>query len=252
MTMGKVEMGEGLTQYMSLADETAKELLLSDDELVKTLQKYDEYFRQNLWPHVSPASPLSFILFLNAYQMFLAGARMALSGHAVAIFPLLRAALESAAYGLLIEQKPELADIWTNRHRSEADKRACRNTFTFEKAVIDLKDKAPDIYALAKGIYEAAIDFGAHPNLKGVFGHVSIDESRPDGMTAVRHTSLYGAGHIETIRSLCACLDFGFVIIGIIAVSAADVSEKQIEELQALNDAKNAATADYEFPRNVT
>lgn len=154
MTTPKVELGDGLTQYMALADETARELLLSDNKLVATLRAYDEYFRRDLWLHVSPTPSIGFVLFLNAYQMFLAGVRTALGGHAVAIFPVLRTALESAAYGFLIEQKPELAAIWINRHRSEADKKASRNAFTFEKAVSSLKDKAPDIHTLAKVAYE--------------------------------------------------------------------------------------------------
>jgi hypothetical protein len=246
--MAKVQMGDGLKQYMSAADETTKELLLSEHKLVTTILRFDAYFRQELLPHFSPPTILSSILFFNAYQMFLAGARMGLSGHAVAVFPLLRVALESAAYGFLIELKPELASIWTNRQKSEDDKRACRNVFTFDKAVADLQAKSPDIYALAKGIYEAAIDYGAHPNVMGVFGHVSIDENRQDGMAAVSLTSLYDASHIETIRSLCACLDFGLVIIGMTVASGADVSKKQIEDLQALSDLKNAATAEYEPP----
>jgi hypothetical protein len=246
MTAPKVELGDGLTQYMALADETARELLLSDNKLVATLRTYDKYFRRDLWFHVCPTPSMGFVLFLNAYQMFLAGARTALGGHAVAIFPVLRTALESAAYGFLIEQKPELAAIWINRHRSEADKKASRNAFTFERAVSGLKDKAPDIYVLARAAYEGAIDYGAHPNPKGVFGHVSIDEDRPDGLVAVTHTSLYGVDHIETIRSLCACLDFGLAIIGMISLSRADTNDKQIAELQVLSDAKNAATADYE------
>jgi hypothetical protein len=245
-------MPDGLKHYMSMADETAKELLQSDNKLVTTVLHYDAYFRQELLSHVDPPSILSWILFLNAYQMFLAGARMGLSGHAVAVFPLLRAAIESAAYGFLMELKPELAVIWTNRHKSEADKKACRSAFTFDKAIANLKEKSPDIYALAKGTYEAAIDYGAHPNVIGVFGHVSIDENRSDGMAAVSHTSLYDAGHIETVRSLCACLDFGFVIMGMIVSASRDVSKEQIEALQALSDSKNAATGDYESSHNMT
>lgn len=241
----KVELGDGLKQYMSLADETTRELLFSDDKLVKTLHLYDDYFRGDLWLHVPPTPWLGFILFLNAYQMFLAGARMALSGHVAAVLPLLRVALESAAYGFLIEKNPELADIWTNRHTSEHDKKACRKAFTFDKAIIGLNDVAPDIYALAKAAYESAIDYGAHPNPRGVIGHVSIDEARADGLAAIVHTSLYGAGHLETSRGLCACLDFGLAIIGIIVLSGADVSKKQVDELQALSDVKNAVTADY-------
>ncbi|MBS0421948.1 MAG: hypothetical protein JSR66_29835, partial [Proteobacteria bacterium] len=219
MMAPKVDLGEGLTQYMALADETARELLQSDNNLVATLRAYDEYFRRDLWLHVFPTQSVALVLFLNAYQMFLAGVRTALSGHAVAIFPVLRTALESAAYGFLIEERPELMAVWVNRHKSEADKKACRNAFTFEKAVVSLKNKAPDIHTLAKAAYEGAIDYGAHPNLKGVFGHVSIDEVRQDGLVAVTHSSLYGIDHVETIRSLCACLDFGLAIIGVISAS---------------------------------
>jgi hypothetical protein len=178
--------------------------------------------------------------------MFLGAARMALSGHPAAVFPLMRAALESASYGYLMEQQPGLSEVWGNRHRSEPDKRACRNAFTFDKAIKGLAYKAPDIERVAKEAYESAIDYGAHPNPKGVFGHISINEDRPDGMVAVTHISLYGSDQPETIRGICACLDFGFVIIAIIALSSPAATRKLRDELQTLNDAKEAAVAAYQ------
>lgn len=244
MQAPRLEMGDGLREYMAKADETAKDLLLADHKLVKALTVYDEYFRRGLWRQAHLTPSLGFILFLNSYQMFLAATRTALSGHPVATLPLLRTAIESAAYGFLIEQEPELASIWINRHKSDSAKRACRNAFTFEKAITGLKDKAPDIYQLAKEAYEASIDYGAHPNPKGVIGHVSIDEARSDGLVAIVHTSLYGAEHIETNRGLCGCLDIGLAIIGIIVASRNDITEAQVAELQELSDAKNAATSD--------
>jgi hypothetical protein len=243
----RVELGGGLREYMSKADETLQELQASDTPCLKVLRQYDEYLQHDLWQHVAP-SPFSVVLFLNAYQLYLAGARMALSGHPAAIFPLMRTALESASYGFLLEQEPALSEIWRNRHRSEADKKACRKTFTFEKAIAGVEPKSPDIHRLAKEAYDGAIDYGAHPNLRGVFGHITLDESRPDGMTAVVHTSLYGADHPETIGGLCACLDFGFLIIGIIAIAGPTPGETLADELQALNDAKNAAVDSYRAP----
>ncbi|WP_416193377.1 hypothetical protein [Nitrobacter sp. TKz-YC01] len=245
----RVELGDGLVQYMAAADETVRELRAADSPLLKALLQYDAYFRRDVWDHVSPTSAFAFVLFLNAYQMFLGAARMALSGHPAAVFPLLRTALESASYGYLMEQQPTLSEVWGNRHRSEADKRACRNAFTFDKAIKGFAHKAPDIGRLAKEAYEGAIDYGAHPNLKGVFGHVSINEDRPDGMVAVTYTSLYGSGHHETIRGICACLDFGFAIIGIITLSGPTATGKLQNELQALNDAKEAAIAAYQSAR---
>jgi hypothetical protein len=145
-----------------------------------------------------------------------------------------------------MEQQPALSEVWGNRHRSESDKKACRNAFTFDKAIKGLAHKALDIERLAREAYEGAIDYGAHPNLRGVFGHVSINEDRPDGMVAVTHTSLYGSAHHETIRGICACLDFGFAIIGIITLSGPNVTGKLQDELQELNDAKEEAISAHQ------
>lgn len=232
----------GIDSYIAAADETTAELLTSNEPLITALREYDTYFREGLWrQHQPPAVPL--VLCMNAYQLFLAGSRMALSGHCAAVFPLLRTALESAAYASLMTRKPELQEVWTRRHQGEAEKKACRKAFTFEKAIGLLKDRAPDIHALAVLGYEGAIDYGAHPNVKGVFGHVSIDDQ--DDFIAVSHTSLYGATHIETIRGLCACLDFGFAIICIIALSSPEFSDALLADLSRLNEAKNAATERY-------
>jgi hypothetical protein len=243
----RVDLGGGLAAYLAAADETTAELLASDDRLVGTLREYDIHFRTRLWSAGAPdAMPV--VLFVNAYQLFLAGVRTALSGHSAAVFPLLRTALESAAYGGLIAAKPELTTVWTDRHRDDSARNACRNAFTFARAIAPLKDQAPDIHDLAVLAYDGAIDFGAHPNIKGVFGHVSLDEDRSDEFAAVTHTSLYSARHIETIRGLCACLDFGLAIIGAIALAGASPTAQVAGELQALNDAKNTATAPYSAP----
>jgi len=243
----RVVMEGGIDVYMAAADGTLAELMVSDEGVVTTLREYDEFFRGRLFAEgQSEAIPL--VLFMNAYQLFLAAVRMALSGHSAAVFPLLRTALESAAYGGLIIRKPELSEVWTGRHRGEAEKKACRKAFNFDKAIAVVKERAPDIHALAVWGYEGAIDYGAHPNIMGVFAHVSMDANRADGMVAVSHTSLYGAGHIETIRGIIACLDFGLAIIGIIALSPTEVSETVVEGLQALNDAKNKAVQPYERP----
>lgn len=68
-------------------------------------------------------------------------------------------------------------------------------------------------------------------------------------MVAVTHTSLYGSGHHETIRGICACLDFGFAIISIITLSGETVTKKLQDELQALNNVKEAAIAAYQSAR---
>lgn len=125
------------------------------------LLHFDAYFRRDLWEHVSLKPSFAILLFLNAYQLFLAGARMGLSGHPAAVLPLQRTALDSASYGLLLEREPALSEIWANRHRSDADKKACRRAFTFERAIAGLKGKADNIHQAAQEASEDAIDYGA-------------------------------------------------------------------------------------------
>ncbi|MDZ4374370.1 MAG: hypothetical protein U1C74_23510 [Phenylobacterium sp.] len=232
---------------MAAADETTHALLSSDDELVAAIWAFDDYCRERLWANAD-VDAVALVLMMNAYQMYLAGVRTALGGHTTAVFPQLRTALESAAYGGLIVAQPELAGTWTSRHQSDAARKACRDHFTFAKAIKPLKARAPSIHDLSNDAYDNAIDFGAHPNIKGVFGHVTVDEDRPDGFYGVNHTSLYGPGHIETVRGLCACLDFGLAIISIIALSLPMPDDQIAEDLQRLSDAKNAATAPYDRP----
>ena len=85
--------------------------------------------------------------------------------------------------------------------------------------------------------------------MKGVLGHVSINENRLDGMVAVIHTSLYGSRHHETAKGICACLDFSFAIIGIIALSGEIVTKKLQNELHMLNNVKETAIAVYQSAR---
>ncbi|TWB18833.1 hypothetical protein FBZ89_109219 [Nitrospirillum amazonense] len=243
----RVLSGGGIDIYMAASDETAAELLVSNDPLVTALRVYDTYFREELWKGC-PVSPLPALMFTNAYQLFLAGVRMALSGHPAAVFPVLRTALESAAYGGLMLHTPELQGVWTDRHAGEAERKACLGAFTFKKAIQPLEAHAPQIHALAVSAYEASIDFGAHPNVKGVFSHVTMDDHRDDGLMAVNHTSLYGATHKETIRGLGACLDFGLAIIGAIILSFPDLSDEQVAALDRLIALKDAAVAPYSSP----
>lgn len=246
MTTGNgipVVMDGDIDAYLRAADETQAELLASGEPLIVVLRTYDTFFRTRLFTR-GPSEPIALVLFANAYQLFLAATRMGLAGHSAAVFPLLRTALESATYGKLIVGNPMLGQVWAYRHRSEADKKACRRAFTFEKAIAGLKERAPDIHALATAGYEGAIDYGAHPNVRGVLGHVSLDEDH-DAFAALKHTSLYGASHVETARGLCACLDFGFAIIAIIALSGDTLSEDLLDDLNALNQAKNAAVEEY-------
>lgn len=43
------DLGDGLRQYMAMADECLKELQSSESPFVAVLLQYDDYFRRDLW-----------------------------------------------------------------------------------------------------------------------------------------------------------------------------------------------------------
>lgn len=239
----KLEMPGGLDSYIAQANQTTRELLEGKGPLVTTLRHYDEFFRKDLWTHVSVTPEVSSLLQMNAYMGFLAGVRMALSGHSVAVFPLMRVALESACYGLMMARDPDLVAIWAARHDGPEHRKICRNAFTVVKANAYLKGWANDIHQLVADCYDAAIDYGAHPNPIGIMNQVTFDKERSNGNVAVVVTGLHGAADGETIRGLVACLDCGLAIIGVILLTPPNPTESLIAGLSALNDAKNAAVA---------
>jgi hypothetical protein len=109
-----------------------------------------------------------------------------------------------------------------------------------------LSEKAPDIHRLERETYEAAINHSAHRNPKGIFGHVQIDDARPDGLTAVTHGSPCDADCHETTRGVCVWLDYTFLIVSIITLSRATVTSELTSELHALNDVKERAISAYQ------
>jgi hypothetical protein len=84
-------------------------------------------------------------------------------------FALQRACLENAGYAKLIATNRELSALWLQRDKKVAE---VRKQFT-NKAVREAiaKDDEP-LSKVYQELYERSIDFGAHPNEKGVLGSV--------------------------------------------------------------------------------
>ena len=83
----RVEFGDGLMQYVATTNDIIRELWGLDNALLKVLLNYDAYFRHDLWKHVSQTPTFANILFINAYQLFLAAARTAFSEPPAPVFP---------------------------------------------------------------------------------------------------------------------------------------------------------------------
>lgn len=239
-----VDVGKSLNDYLDKANEITAELRAENGPLLRLMEDFYGYFATTLWREPGSVDPRATLLSMNAFLMWLAGVRTAMTSHVVAAFPVLRTALESACYGYLIAKTPSLGDTWSNRHRDEAARKACRAAFTGAVGLVAKEFdqlQPPDGGAWILEAYETAIDFGGHPNIRAVFGHVRVeDDSEDDPYFRVNLAGLYGAGHGETQRILFAALDFGLAIAVVLTRSLEDPDRTHPDELQRLNDRKNA------------
>ena len=230
-----------LDDYLRFADKTAASLLNSENSQVQLLREADKLISATLESDEASDAVIG-VLFINASMLWSAGVRIALSGHTAGVFPVLRCALESAAYGTLMLKKPELIRVWLDRHESDEGLDACRKAFTFSKAIAHLKPVKPELHGTLLEAYQSAIDFGAHPNFRSIFDHVEVDRSQVSE-TTVLHTGLYGPTHIETTRGIMACMDFSLIIVSLIVFSRTRVSKGLWEDFNTLCDRKDALAA---------
>ena len=87
--------------YISEGENTVCELLATNGPLIQALRLNHDYFAKTLWADDPDIQPVPGVLGLNAFMLFLAGTRIAMTGHAAAVFPTLRTALEYACYALV-------------------------------------------------------------------------------------------------------------------------------------------------------
>lgn len=237
-----VEIERSMEDYIDTTNAITDALRAENGPILQTLHTFDAYFRKTLWRDGSSLNPMAMMLSMNAYMLFLAGVRVAMTGHVSAVFPVLRAALESACYGYLIAKDPGLGSVWTDRHKDGAARKACRKAFGSAVTEVSkqVEREQPGGGQWLAAAYDVAIDFGAHPNIKSVFGHVRMQEDDPDDPNfRVNLAGLYGADHWETQRILIGCLDFALAIAVVLTRALERPDQLHQDELQALNDRKN-------------
>ncbi|QXI08465.1 hypothetical protein HU718_012410 [Pseudomonas tensinigenes] len=155
-------------QYRDSMVQAEKNITNSLPEAVWHLKKCDHLILstlENLGSNESRAAAA------HSHSLYLAACNLALGAHLSAIFPLLRTAMESAVYGYLFNREPGLYQSWLNRHDNEDSFLENKKSFTpamkrFRKYLREHDEQStgtPYEYHIM-GLYDAAIDFGAHPN----------------------------------------------------------------------------------------
>jgi hypothetical protein len=92
-------------------------------------------------------------------------------------FVLLRSCLEYAAYGLHLNANPSLGETWLKRHDDAAALKAMKKAFLGPEVEQTIVAKDKELGPVYKDLYERTIDFGGHPNLRGVVSNMLLKET---------------------------------------------------------------------------
>lgn len=237
------ERPDELASYLKFANETTDEILTEGGPLIEALQEIVEFLAVEGWTVLPRAKPIPVLLAMNSFMLFLAGTRLALSGHTAAIFSVLRTSLESACYAYLISNDEELEQIWQARERGPDELKACRGRFNgaVKEVAVALNAEHDGSANFIYEAYEASISFGAHPNARSVFMNARLRKSKDE--TALHLVGLHGAESPETLRAVVACLDFGTALAHVIRRCVGPLEDATIEHLNRLEELKARAVA---------
>lgn len=231
-----------LTSYFEFSQEQVSDFLSKSSPLFCLAKQVDEFIRK-AWSESPDLDPTATFLLLNSYFLLMASFRTAATGHVAAIFPVVRASLESTCYAFHISRDSQLAEVWLNREKGAEQRKKCRKAFTSAVAdvVKQLKYEGHEpLSEMVNAAYEGTITYGAHPNSMSIFKHVA---SRPDDDSDFWKfdlTCMYSQDSFESKHSLFACIEYGLVIAAMCIVihKQHEKSEELVAEFTQLHDDK--------------
>lgn len=181
-----------LTSYLEQSHQNRLATFANKREQVDRLISIDRCFVIISEGWLNPKKIVQPMLFLRSHAAFRSACEHALATQVVETFPLVRTCLEYAAYALFIDNEPNAAEIWLNRHNSAEARQAVVKAFQvgpLRKAIEKRNRKAAEVFTL---LYDRAIDHGGHPNERAVTSSLQIKE-HPDRREFVQQY-LHGDG----------------------------------------------------------
>lgn len=228
--------------YLTAGTENINEVLVSDSPFLSMMDDLDDFLRQHVCSSTYVQdNPIIHSVRINARFLLMTGFRVGLTGHSTGVFPILRTALETACYALVMSKKESLCEVWINRNSSPEDTNKCKNAFSaaIKSAQKIVSEHQPELGHWMYALYESTIDFGAHPNAKTVTLHTRILENE-EGYIRIENVGLYGVENHGYLCTLLACVEMGLVTAFVLALSAGELSDEANQALHGLNMQKEA------------
>jgi len=124
---------------------------------------------------------------IRSHSSWLSAVSLSTSAQIPDTYVVLRAALESALYGLHISKNPELKEVWLQRGESSQHNTKVREQFKFRPLIDTLDNENSKEAEVAKKLYNQCIDDGAHPNERGFMGNLNMEKNGGDVHFTVKY-----------------------------------------------------------------
>lgn len=219
----RFHLDKSLPDYLIASDDMQKNTALANLQYMEIFSEIDLHWRTEVLQGELDVDPCTAFLLAQSYFLWLATVRSALSGHGMAVFPILRTSLESACYGYILAHDPSARKCWLDRDQSPEHLKAFRRRFNQGVAEV-AKQIGVDHAWVATGItsmYDGAIMFGGHPNPRFLLDHVKAGE-RNDNRVPLTLTCLNAPQSFNTLRALTAATEAGLVVSTVNALCFAD------------------------------
>ena len=243
----RLELSQSLEDYVKAGDETTAELFAAGSPYRKNIDNMHAYFISTLFAGDTELRPVPSFLALNSLMLWLSSVRMTMTGHAAATYPLFRVALESPCYALVTQRDETKEAIWIQRDSSPEAAKRCRLAMTGaakDAADIVNADQPGSGNIVVEG-YQTAIDWGAHPNAKSIFHHMTAGEHADERFWSLSLSTLGAHDSREVRRTLIASLEFGFAIGSVLLRAIENATQEQADALGKLHDDKESLAASW-------
>lgn len=168
------------------------------------LTAIDSIFYEIVQQGIKPANAAEVVpvlLYLRSFNAFRASVMVGLS-MANESFALQRSCLENAGYAKIVMRDVKLSALWLQRDHNLAEVRKQFTNRAVREAIATDDEPLSKVY---QDLYERSIDFGAHPNEKGVLGSVVPTSVN----TGTMQVTLLGGDNLQLQHGLKSCAQAG-------------------------------------------
>jgi hypothetical protein len=139
-----------------------------------------------------------------------------LSGQVSEAYACLRQTLENTLYGFYFSKNPASREIWLRRPESDDAKKKVKNEFTIRNLLETLAASDSREGQIAETLYQETIDYGAHPNERGLMQKLQMN--REEGKAQFEVYSILKGDAPASLLALKRTAQVGVFSLGIFEV----------------------------------